>query len=435
MFDTDKLANFKLLAALLILVSQISYAQDITYARQLIDTLSSPAMDGRGYVNNGDRKAAAFLAKEFDKMGLLSFSKGYQQLYNFPMNSFPGKMEASANSTKLKAGSDFQVWGASPSIKGTYKVTTLTQAILLNPSKLKRFCSRNYSEKFVLIDKKGITDKKALSVLDSLKYYNFLHARGLIYVADSKLVGSVIIGFKVRNYVVVDLLREALPKKLKTFSLDVESDFISNHSASNVIGWVKGAFQPDTFLVFTAHYDHLGRLGSEVYYPGANDNASGTAMVTDLARYYSQTANQPYYSIAFILLSGEEAGLLGSKFYASHPPFDLKKVKFLMNIDMVGTGSEGITMVNATKYKDAYNRMLKINADNEYILTVKERGESCNSDHCPFYEKGVPAVFLYSLGKEFTEYHNPDDQSRKLPLTEYNDIFRLVRDFMDSLKN
>ncbi len=132
------------------------------------------------------------------------------------------------------------------------------------------------------------------------------------------------------------------------------------------------------------------------------------------------------------MLSGEEAGLLGAKYCAAHPPFGLKKVKFLVNIDMVGTGSEGITVVNATKFKDAYDRMVKINAGNEYILTVKERGESCNSDHCPFYEKGVPAVFIYSLGKEFTEYHNPDDQSSKLPLSEYNDIFRLMRDFMDS---
>jgi Zn-dependent M28 family amino/carboxypeptidase len=239
------------------------------------------------------------------------------------------------------------------------------------------------------------------------------------------------IGFKQRNYTVIDLKREALPKKLKDFTLEVESEFVPQHKTSNVMGYVKGLVQPDTFLVFTAHYDHLGRMGSEVYYPGANDNASGTAMVTDLARHYSQPENQPYYSIAFILLSGEEAGLMGAKYCAAYPPVDLKKVKFLVNLDMVGTGSEGITMVNATKFRDAYDRMVQLNADNEYILTVKERGESCNSDHCPFYQKGVPAVFIYSLGKEFTEYHNPDDQSSKLPLSEYNDIFRLMRDFMD----
>jgi hypothetical protein len=422
----------KFIPALLLLLSQISFAQDIGYARSLIDTLAAPGMHGRGYVDDGDKIAARFLAGEFEKLGVRSFVPGYKQTYTFPMNTLPGKLEASANNTKLQAGSDFQVWAATPAMKGTYKVVALSSEILLNAKKLKKFCSKGYSQKFVLIDKKGISDKKALAVLDSLKFYNFLKAPGLIYVSDTKLTGSVMIGFRQKDYTVVDIKREALPKKLKTFSLEVESEFIHDHKAANVIGWIKGQAQPDTFLVFTAHYDHLGRMGKDVYYPGANDNASGTAMVTDLARHYSQPGSQPYYSMVFILLSGEEAGLLGAKYCAAHPPVDLKKIKFLVNLDMVGTGSEGITMVNATKFKDAYERMVQINADNEYIMTVKERGESCNSDHCPFYEKGVPAVFIYSMEKEFTEYHNPDDRSNKLPLSEYNDIFRLMRDFMDS---
>jgi Zn-dependent M28 family amino/carboxypeptidase len=199
-----------------------------------------------------------------------------------------------------------------------------------------------------------------------------------------------------------------------------------------MIGYVRGVVEPDSFLVFTAHYDHLGRMGKDVYFPGANDNASGTAMLLDLARYYSAEGKQPWYSIAFICLSGEETGLNGSGYYTRNPLFPLKQIKFLVNLDMVGTGSEGITMVNATVFKEAYERMVKINADHEYILTVKQRGESCNSDHCPFYQMGVPAVFIYSQGKEFTEYHNPDDKSSILPLTEYKDIFRLMVDFMDS---
>ena len=417
---------------LLVILAQILFAQNIDYAKRLIDTLASPAMHGRGYVNNGDRRAAGYLAGEFAEMGLLSFFSGYQQLYSFPMNTFPERMEASANDMKLKAGTDFQVWSATPTMKGTFKVVYLSSNTVLNSRKLNRFASRDYSHKFVLIDKKGISDKKALAVLDSLKYYNFVQAKGIINVSDSKLVWSVMMGSGVSYYTLIDIKREALPKKLKTFTLDVESRFVPQHEAGNVIGWIKGEVQPDTFLVFSAHYDHLGRMGRDVYYPGANDNASGTAMVTDLARYYSTEAKRPYYSMMFILLSGEEAGLLGSKYCASHPPVDLKKIKFLVNLDMVGTGSEGITMVNATKFKSAYERMVKLNADNKYLTAVKERGESCNSDHCPFYEKGVPAVFIYSLGKEYSEYHNPDDKSNMIPLTEYNNIFRLVRDFMDS---
>lgn len=423
--------KLRLLPVCLVLFLQVSVAQDINYARELIDTLASPSMNGRGYVNQGDEKAAGFLAGEFRNIGLMPLAPEFRQTYSFPMNSLSGKVEAYANDKKLLAGTDFQVWAATPEIKASCKVVPLKTDILLNQKRLKKFTSKDYSDKFILVDKKGITDKKALAFTDSLKFYNFLHARGLIFVSDTKLVWSVMMGSKVSTYSLVDLKREAIPAKFRTFSLNVESEFFPSHKACNVMGWVKGLVQPDTFLVFTAHYDHLGRMGSEVYYPGANDNASGTAMVMDMAKHYSQPGKQPYYSMAFILLSGEEAGLLGSKYCAAHPPFDLKKIKFLVNLDMVGTGSEGITMVNATKFKDAFDRMLKINSAKEYLIAVKERGESCNSDHCPFYEKGVPAVFIYSMGKEFTEYHNPDDKSEKIPLSEYNGIFRLMRDFMD----
>ncbi len=421
-----------LISILFLFLSLYTFAQDIDFARHLIDTLSSPTLEGRGYVNHGDRKAAELIAAEFSHFGLEHFGKDYYQLYSFPMNTLPGSMKASVNGKPLKAGSEFQVWAASPTIRGTNRIVVLKGSDIINPGKFRKFCSRKLSDRFVLIDKKGIEDKKLLSVLDSLRYTNFLGAKGLIFISDTKLSWSVSIGFMQQSFAVLDITRAALKGKAKKMSLEIESKFVHEYPTQNVIGFIPGTVQPDSFLVFTAHYDHLGRMGSEVYYPGANDNASGTAMVLDLARHYSLDGNRPFYSMVFICLSGEEAGLYGSTYCATHPPFPLKQVKFLMNIDMVGTGSEGITMVNATVFKEAYQRMVKINADHEYILAVKERGESCNSDHCPFYKKGVPAAFIYSIGKEYTEYHNIDDRSDKLPLSEYKDIFRLMVDFMDS---
>ena len=416
---------------LVLIQSLLSVSQDIAYARHLIDTLSSPSFDGRGYVNWGDKKASEFIAGQFRQFNLKSFGADYFQTYTFPMNTLPGKVEATLNGKPLTAGDQFQVWAATPSIHGKFKVVTLKGTDISDPVRFSRLVSKDLSRKFVLIDKKGINDKAILSRLDSLKFTNYIHAKGLIFVSDQKLTWSVMIGYQPKSYAVLDIRREAIPKRPRKIELTIESLFVEEHIARNVIGYIPGKVQADTFLVFSAHYDHLGRMGNKVYYPGANDNASGTSMVLDLAKYYSRPENQPYYSMVFICLSGEEAGLLGSTYCADHPPFPLKKVKSLMNIDMVGTGSEGITMVNATIFKDAYRQMVKINADNEYLMTVKERGESCNSDHCPFYKKGVPAIFIYSIGKEYTEYHNPEDKSSKLPLTEYKDIFRLVRDFMD----
>lgn len=417
-----------------VLMRQLIVAQDIEYARKVIDTLASPAMDGRGYVNNGDGKAAGFIAGEFANEGLLPLENGYLQKYSFPMNTFPGKVNITINKKVLIPARDFVVRASTAPITGKFKVLEVSKDILGSEIKLLKLLLKSRSNKMLLIDKKGIENKKIIAILDSLKTTNFAGAAGLIYVIDSKPTWSVMAGASVKPYPVIEVKRESLPAKPKKISLDIESSFVPEYPTQNVLAYVKGSMQPDTFLVFTAHYDHLGRMGSETYFPGANDNASGTAMLLDLAAYYSKPENKPWYSMAFLALSGEEAGLHGANFCAGHPPFPLEKVKFLVNMDMVGTGSEGITMVNGTVFKEAYNRMAKINADNEYVLTVKDRGESCNSDHCPFYKKGVPAVFIYSMGKEFREYHNPDDIGDKLPLTEYNDIFRLIRDFMNGFQ-
>lgn len=407
-------------------------AQNLEYARHIVDTLSSPAFEGRGYVGAGDTVAARFIAAEFRKFGLTPFDRDYYQRYSFPMNSFPGAMEAKINGIPIPAGSGFQVWAASPSVKGSFKVVSLSQKVLKSPSKMAKLSKKDLSEAFILIDKKGIEDKAVLSMIDSLKYTNFLQAKGFIFISEQKMVWSVMMGYQQRKYTVIDIRREYLPKNPKEIFLDIDARFVKYYHTMNVAGFIQGTVQPDSFLVLTAHYDHLGRMGNQVYYPGANDNASGTSMVLNLASYYGNSSEKPYYSMVFILLSGEEAGLKGSNYCADHPLFNLQKVKFLINIDMVGTGSEGITMVNATRYPEAFKRMSKINADHEYLLSVKERGESCNSDHCPFYKKGVPSIFLYSIGKEYSEYHNPDDRYKGLPFSEYQDIFRLVRDFLDS---
>src|SRR4030095_9120627 len=108
----------------------------------------------------------------------------------------------------------------------------------------------------------------------------------------------------------------------------------------NVLGMVPGTLYPDSFIVFTAHYDHLGRMGKKALFPGANDNASGSAMIIDLARYYAQPANRPKCSLLFIAFAGEEAGLIGSRYYTENPILPLEQIKFLINLDLMGNGEE-----------------------------------------------------------------------------------------------
>jgi hypothetical protein len=97
---------------------------------------------------------------------------------------------------------------------------------------------------------------------------------------------------------------------------------------------------------------------------------------------------------------------------------------------MVGTGSKGIRVVNGETYEKEFTTLERINQEKNYLAVVGKRGPSSNSDHYPFFEKGVPAVFIYTTGDEFREYHNIYDVPEKLPFTKYNELFRLLSDFV-----
>jgi Zn-dependent M28 family amino/carboxypeptidase len=156
-------------------------------------------------------------------------------------------------------------------------------------------------------------------------------------------------------------------------------------------------------------------------------------MIMDLARHFAQKGNEPSYSIVFIAFSGEEAGLEGSRYFANNPLFPLENIKMLVNLDMVGTGDEGITVVNGAVLKQQFSLLEEINQRNNYLKEVKARGESCNSDHCPFYMKGVPAFFIYTRSSIFNEYHSLEDVPERLPLNGYEGLFRLLADFTREL--
>jgi len=153
----------------------------------------------------------------------------------------------------------------------------------------------------------------------------------------------------------------------------------------------------------------------------------------DIARYYSEKKDSLPYSIVFIAFSGEEAGLLGSFYFVNNPLFPLKNVKLLLNLDMVGTGSKGIKVVNATEFVDLFNKFISINDSCKYLSVIEKRGSAANSDHYPFYERGVPSFFIYTLGDEYKEYHNIYDKADKLPFTAYDGLFRLIVNFFKYL--
>jgi len=383
----QQIFNMKKIAILLLLLlSATCFAQDSLYVRKTVNVLSSPAMWGRGYTKDGMKKAADFLSSEYKKIGLVPMGEGFTQAFSFPVNTFPGKMLVEINGKALRPGKDFIISNASPSI----------------------------------------TQSGALQKIDST---HFIVNPNLKVELKDKLTWSV--ATEVSKETTIEVNRKnfiGIPKQIK---IEIENQFIENFQAANVCGFVKGTKYPDSILMITAHYDHLGGMGRSTYFPGANDNAAGVATLLSLASYYK--ANPQPYSIGFICFAAEEAGLIGSRYFVETPLIPLSSIKFLINLDLVGTGESGMTVVNASVYPKAFSLLNKINDEQKLISKINPRGKAANSDHYFFTEKGVPAFFIYTQGGP-TAYHDVFDQPETLPLTEYKDLFKLIVNFNKAIQ-
>jgi aminopeptidase YwaD len=397
-------------------------AQVVKYARMIDSTLSSEAFAGRGYVDGGEHKAALYIAEQMEQMKLKSFTKNYLQPFRFSINTILKEEGVIIDGQKFKAGLDYMVAANSPSLSGTFNLIYLPDSLYDDKEATLAFL-RNPRLKHMFI----LTEGR----FKELKYAEGLQVKGIVYRSNrKKLYWHVSKARKQQSFVTIDVIDTLISPDAKTITLSIKSKFIKKYKANNVIGYVEGKKHPDSFIVFTAHYDHLGKMGEHVFFPGASDNASGVSMVLSLARHFSKPENQPDYSVVFALVSGEEVGLLGSFYLSDHPLFPLAQVKSLLNLDMVGTGSKGITVVNGKFYPQIFFLLDGINEEMNLLPRVKQRGESCNSDHCPFHKKGVPSVFIFTMGDENREYHTITDTYDRMTFTEFEDLFVLLSEYV-----
>lgn len=214
-------------------------------------------------------------------------------------------------------------------------------------------------------------------------------------------------------------------------------------SGQNVLGYIEGtdpALKHEV-LVISAHFDHLGKRGDVIYY-GADDNASGTSTVLEVAQAFREAqlvGAGPRRSVLFLLVSGEEKGLLGSQYYISNPIFPLENTIANINVDMVGRVDEKhadnpdyIYVIGADRISTELHR---INESANATYTQLELDYTYNdpkdpnryyyrSDHYHFAERGIPAVFYFSGTHE--DYHQPSDTADKLNYEKMIKIGRLV---------
>jgi Zn-dependent M28 family amino/carboxypeptidase len=224
---------------------------------------------------------------------------------------------------------------------------------------------------------------------------------------------------------------KAVPLNL-TASLSFEND-IARKASKNVIGVMKGTKRPDEYVLYTAHWDHLGRCtaaadGDDIC-NGAVDNATGTAALVALAEGYTK-AGAPDRSVVFLAVTAEESGLLGSKFYAENPVFPLSQTVGGVNMDAFSMSGPAKNLTVIGKGKSQLDAYLEAAAKSEgrtpEMEPTPEKGFYYRSDHFSFAKLGVPMVYfeggddLVTGGKaaaksaaddyEMNRYHAPGDE-------------------------
>jgi len=312
-------------------------------------------------------------------------------------------------------------------IKGVFPLEYLKEEFHSDKKAYQTFLSKDHRKNFLIVDDHKISNVLKKSIFNLISK-DSLRPAGLLIIEDDKLTFGREKTTS-RYIAILHILRKSIPEHIKNISLDIDCKKKRTYKSANVAAMIEGKQQKDSFIVFTAHYDHIGSMGANTYFPGANDNASGVGMLLSLAKNY--TINPAKYSMVFIAFGAEEQGLLGSEYFAAHPLLNLDHIRFLINLDILGTGDDGIRVVNATIFNKEFERLLRINRNEQLLKQIRKRGEAAISDHYPFYINAVPCFYIYTLG-EIKAYHDIYDQAVTLPLTEFDDIYTLLTLFVNS---
>lgn len=406
-------------------------SSQVEYGKRICKELSSKEFHGRGYERHGDFLAASFIAHEFEQLKVSPIFDTYFQPFTFPVNTFPTDIQLKINGIALSIGKDYLPDEASGSFSGEWKFKKINTSDWMNEAFLQNLTDsiqNGYYNSVVLeeIPLKGDSLKKFQSVKKLFRTIG-----NVLLIVNRKINFSVATeqlpyaSFTLQKSVLQDLFQDSI---IRIFS-DIHPNLI-NHTTQNVLAQIPAKKQTSktTSLFFTAHYDHLGEIGNQVYFPGASDNASGVGMLLSLARYFK--AHPSKYNLVFVAFSGEEAGLIGSRFYVENPVIPLEKIKFLLNLDLMGNGEDGITVVNGSVFKKEFNKLVRINRKKQYVPVIHSRGKAANSDHYFFTEAGVPSFFIYTLGKN-KNYHDIYDVYDDLSFAKFQEIVDLIIDFVD----
>jgi hypothetical protein len=447
--------------------------------------LASPELKGRGAGTPGLQRASEYIADRFREFKLqpAGDSNSYWQAFQVTTGAKPGPDN---QLDRLTLNQDYAPLSFSSNGKVTSPVIFAGYGITATEFQYDDYAHLDVKDKIVLVLRyepksfnKGTGRQRAYTHHASLvsKAINARNhgAKAVVLVngqTDSKEGDSLIrfgtvsgpenVGIlmvQVKNSVADDWLRSskksisemqrqmnekpepasfALPVDLRiTMQVDIKRE---HASVRNVVGYLPG--RSKEYVVIGAHYDHLG-LGNESslapsqigkVHPGADDNASGTAGLLELARLFSSRRSELNRGVLFIGFAGEEIGLLGSSYWVNHPTVPIENATAMINMDMIGrvaTGTHSKLYIGGTGTASMFEPMLKqAAAPYDFKIDYSQDGYSA-SDHTSFAAKSIPVLFFFS--GLHGDYHKPSDTWEKISGTASAKVVNLVYDVASRL--
>lgn len=493
------LASLMLVAGLLGAAAEDKAAEE--RLKKDIEFLASDDCEGRGVTTKGINKAADYIMESFKKSGLKPavVNPGYFQ--PFTMNGSakldsPNTLVLKGPLGQLiefDLGKTFQPMGLTASGKVSGPIVFAGYGITAKDDNYDDFAGLDVTNKIVLLIRRsprydsptvafGGQNKNFIASFTT-KFSNAEQhkAAAVLLVNDrgSAQQGDTMVNFgelarggspisipaiQIRRADADAMLQASLGTTLRQVEEDIDRDLkprsapLTGWNATvettvqrpridvkNVIGVLEGAGPlADETVIVGAHYDHLGfggpgslAKGSNAIHHGADDNASGTTVVMELARRFGQQKDRQGRRLVFMTFSGEESGLLGSEFYCKNPLFPHDKTAAMVNLDMVGrlsedknTSKEKLLVYGTGTAKTFDSQIDRLNAKYQFQLTKKPEGIG-PSDHSSFYTRKVP-VYHFFTGIH-PDYHKPSDTADKVNLAGMRKITDLCAELIEEL--
>jgi hypothetical protein len=430
---------------LLILAAPAANAQKLKKAdKQIVQQLKAHVgyladdkLEGRRAGTNGEKLAAAYLEDQFRTIGLAP--KGDNGTFQQVFDITEGKMMLAGNrfmvnNHALKAGEEFFPLAFSPNSRIAETNVSPSLAEAGQP------WFRDLGD-LLLNNKDNPHFDLSSRLMEEMKHAQEKGAKALVLYNSSDLPDNIVFDGRDRSATapipVFYLRKEAkaryFPDPSAAYDVSMQSEIgPKQRQARNLVGYIDNG-APHT-VVIGAHYDHLGygedgnsmlRNGEKLIHNGADDNASGTAALVELARLLkkSKATRQNYLFIAF---SGEELGLYGSKYYVEHPTVSISDINYMINMDMVGRLNDSSRTVTIGGFgtSPAWNSLLTTARNPGFRVKYDSSGTG-PSDHTSFYRKDIPVLFFFT--GLHTDYHRPSDDADRINYTGELLIVRYIQ--------